>query len=42
MLQILDNVILRNVVEDDVENAPCVDVYISKLHLTNLEIQHAA
>jgi hypothetical protein len=31
------NVILRNVVEDDVEDAPNVDAYISKLHLTNLE-----
>jgi hypothetical protein len=37
MLQILDNVILRNVVEDGVENAPSVDAYISKLHLTNSE-----
>ncbi len=34
------NVILGNVVEDDVENAPGVDAYISKLHLTNLEKQH--
>jgi hypothetical protein len=41
MLQIPDNVILRNVVEDDVENVPSVDAYISKLHLTNLEKQRA-
>jgi hypothetical protein len=31
------NVVSRNVVEDDVEDAPSVDAYISKLHLTNLE-----
>jgi hypothetical protein len=31
------NVVLRNVVEDDVEDAPSDDAYISKLHLTNLE-----
>jgi hypothetical protein len=42
MLQILENVThgnatLGNVTEDDVEDAPSVDAYISKLHLTNLE-----
>jgi hypothetical protein len=31
------NVAPRNVVEDHVEDAPNVDAYISKLHLTNLE-----
>jgi hypothetical protein len=37
MLKTPKNVILRDVVEDDVEVAPSVDAYISKLHLTNLE-----
>jgi hypothetical protein len=31
------NVVPRNVVEDDVEDALNVDAYISKLHLTNLD-----
>ncbi len=31
------NAIVGNVTEDDVEDAPSVDAYISKLHLTNLE-----
>jgi hypothetical protein len=35
-------VILGNVVEDDVEDVPSVDAYISKLHLTNLEKQHVS
>jgi hypothetical protein len=38
---ILGNVIHGNVVADDVEDAHGVDAYISKLHLTNLEKQHA-
>ncbi len=42
MLQILENATPRNVAEDDVEDAPSVDAYISKLHLKNLEKQHAA
>jgi len=40
MLQILENATPRNathVTEDDVEDVPNVDAYISKLHLTNLE-----
>ncbi len=42
MLQILENatpgnVTLGNVAEDDVEDAPSVNAYISKLCLTNLE-----
>jgi hypothetical protein len=42
MLQILENATpgnatLGNVTEDDVEDVPSVDAYISKLHLTNLE-----
>jgi hypothetical protein len=32
---------LGNVAEDDVKDALGVDAYISKLHLTNLEKQHA-
>jgi ABC-type uncharacterized transport system permease subunit len=36
-LKTFKNVAPRNVVEDDVEDAPGVDAYISKLHLTNLE-----
>jgi hypothetical protein len=35
------NVAFGNVVEDDVEDVLSVDAYISKLHLTNLEKQHA-
>jgi hypothetical protein len=33
--------ILGNVVEVDVEDAPGIDEYISKLHLKNLDKQHA-
>jgi len=36
------NASLGNVDEDDVEDDPSVDAYISKLHLTNLEKQHVA
>jgi len=40
MLYIPKNVIFGNVTKDDVEDAPNVDAYISKLHLANLEKQH--
>ncbi len=40
MLYIPENVIFGNVTKDDVEDAPNVDAYISKLHLANLEKQH--
>ncbi len=40
-LYIPQNVVPRNVAKDDVEDAPNVDAYISKLHLTNLEKHHA-
>ncbi len=41
-LYILDNFVHGNVTKDDVEDAPSVDAYISKLHLTNLEKHHVA
>jgi hypothetical protein len=41
MLQTLGNAALGNVVEDDVKDVLGVDAYISKLHLTNFEKQHA-
>jgi hypothetical protein len=40
-LQTFGNAALGNVAEDDVKDALGVDAYISKLHLTNLEKQHA-
>jgi hypothetical protein len=47
MLQTLENVApgnatLGNVDKDDVEDAPSVNAYISKLHLTNLEKKRVA
>jgi hypothetical protein len=40
-LQTFENATIGNVAEDDVEDALGVDAYISKLHSTNLEKQHA-
>jgi hypothetical protein len=40
-LYIPKNATPRNVVEDDVEDVPSVDAYISKLHLANLEKHRA-
>jgi hypothetical protein len=37
-----ENVIIGSVDEDDVEDDPSVDAYISKLHLANLEKQQVA
>jgi hypothetical protein len=38
----LRNVAFGNVDEDEVDDDPNVDAYISKLHSTNLEKQHVA